>query len=274
MPHVLLVGIGRAFSLVLKPLLRLYGFQVRSVSSGSEALAQIQATIPDLMILEDLLPDMNSQELEQTIQRTLFLQNTQMMDIKRMILIDPTPNVQRMSGYGFGARQCLVKPVNPETLARYSRQLVAICPSFAPFATDEEKLLAQNYQILIVDPDVPIRQFTQIVLENQGYKVEAVSEVEEGLRYLENHRPHLIIAPGHFHELEDEMFYHVNQDPKWREIPFLLLEVIRQGGGLRGDPGADGYTDRWPEPSSLRSYVKRLVTSPSRRGSWQARRQD
>jgi CheY-like chemotaxis protein len=268
MPDALMVGINFSLAVTLKPLLRLHGFRVTSASSGSEALARIQAVIPNIVITEDILPDMTSKQLEQTIRRDLFLQNPRMMDVKLIILVNPAPNTQGMSGYGFGPRLCLVKPVDPGKLVYYSGQLVTMCPSFAPVASDEEQAVAQQYFILTVDADVATRRYIRIILERQGYRVETALDVAEGLQHIQRNRPNLVIAPGHFHERKNEMFYRVNRDPELQDIPFILLEEEPNGGGLRSDFGADAVLSRWPEPDSLRSAVKRLVASPTRRQMW------
>jgi CheY-like chemotaxis protein len=271
MANALTVGLSFSLSVVLKPLLRLQGFQVRSAASGSEALAQIQAEIPDIVITEDILSDMRSDHLEQKIRRDLFLQNPRAMDIKLMILVAPTPSTMGMTGYGFGPRQAMVKPVDPGILASYSTKLVTFCPPFAPLASDQEQRVARQYLILVVDADPVVRTYIQIVLERQGYRVETALNTKEGLEMMQRNRPNMVIASGHsgtWNQSENEMFYWIKGDPELQNIPFILLEEGRLESGLHSDPGPDYCTGRPPEASSLRSSVKRLLASPTRRQMW------
>jgi two-component system response regulator MprA len=112
MPTVLVVDDDPKLQRMLQRTLAYEGFQVRSAANGYEALSELQAHRPDVMVLDWLMPGMNGISL---------LERMRAAGDKTLVLMltarDAVEN--RVEGLECGADDYLVKPFAPtELLAR------------------------------------------------------------------------------------------------------------------------------------------------------------
>ena len=68
-PHILLVDDETAITDNLSPFLMRSGFKVSTASDGEEALAKIEAEIPDLIVSDVLMPKLDGRELLRSLRR-------------------------------------------------------------------------------------------------------------------------------------------------------------------------------------------------------------
>ena len=99
---------------LLADLLSVKGYAVMTALSGKEALAAIAADVPDLVLLDVVMPEMSGYEVCQQIRVN---EATAMLPVIMVTALDP--NVERVKGIEAGADDFLPKPINqPELLAR------------------------------------------------------------------------------------------------------------------------------------------------------------
>jgi adenylate cyclase len=99
---------------LLADLLTVKGYAVVTAASGEEALAKIEKEIPDLVLLDVMMPGMNGYEVCTKL-RTSALTAT--LPVVMVTALDPTK--ERVKGLEAGADDFLSKPINqPELLAR------------------------------------------------------------------------------------------------------------------------------------------------------------
>src|ERR1700747_2634376 len=99
---------------LLADLLAVKGYSVATASSGREALAQIEAHQPDLVLLDVVMPEMSGYEVCREIRGNPA---TAMLPVVMVTALDP--NEERVKGIEAGADDFLTKPINqPELLAR------------------------------------------------------------------------------------------------------------------------------------------------------------
>jgi DNA-binding response OmpR family regulator len=88
--------------------LRASGYEVLTASNGAEALGQVQAQEPDLMVLDVLMPKMDGFE---TLKRLRIFSS-----IPVIILSARGTNSDKIKGLGLGADDYLAKPFSPDEL--------------------------------------------------------------------------------------------------------------------------------------------------------------
>jgi DNA-binding response OmpR family regulator len=98
------------------------GYGVKAVSSGGDALAQVEADQPALIILDLMLPDMDGIEVCRRIR--------QRRDIPILMLTARDEDIDKIIGLEVGADDYLTKPFNPrELVARVKSILRRSAPS-------------------------------------------------------------------------------------------------------------------------------------------------
>ena len=102
------------------------GYTVRSAANGSEALSQVAAQMPGLIVLDLMLPDIDGIEVCKRIR--------QRSDVPILMLTARDEDVDKIIGLEVGADDYLTKPFNP-------RELVARVKSILRRATPERREL-------------------------------------------------------------------------------------------------------------------------------------
>lgn len=121
-PTVLLVEDDLTLLDMLGKTLERAGFAVVKAVDGVDALAQMRALIPDVVVTDILMPEMNGFELI----RALHAKWPQ-LPIVAMSGIDDTPNFRNLA-LKFGAKAALSKPVNRAHLVEVMREIMAVGP--------------------------------------------------------------------------------------------------------------------------------------------------
>ena len=99
---------------LLADLLAVKGYNVVTASSGHDALKQISAERPDLVLLDVVMPEMSGYEVCRKIREDAA---TAMLPVIMVTALDPAE--ERVKGIEAGADDFLTKPINqPELLAR------------------------------------------------------------------------------------------------------------------------------------------------------------
>jgi two-component system alkaline phosphatase synthesis response regulator PhoP len=101
------------------------GYSVKAVANGSDALAQVQAEPPALIVLDLMLPDMDGIEVCRRIR--------QRRDVPILMLTARDEDIDKIIGLEVGADDYMTKPFNP-------RELVARVKSILRRATPDRKL--------------------------------------------------------------------------------------------------------------------------------------
>ena len=106
---------------LLADLLGVKGYAVVTAASGREALAQLVAAQPDLVLLDVVMPEMSGYEVCQKIRAT---EGTAMLPVIMVTALDPAE--ERVKGIEAGADDFLTKPINQAELLARVRSLLRI----------------------------------------------------------------------------------------------------------------------------------------------------
>lgn len=115
-PLVLAVDDEPGIRLLLRLDLADQGFRVVTASGPSEALAEIDAVHPDLLLLDVVMPEMNGFELLEKIRKR--------WDTPAIFLSAKDRDSDRREGLAQGAEDYVVKPFNSEDLGERIRTIL------------------------------------------------------------------------------------------------------------------------------------------------------
>ncbi|WP_242053612.1 response regulator [Nostoc sp. FACHB-888] len=100
-------------SVFLQTVLQMEGYEVDIVDSGAATLAYLESIIPNLLLLDVMMPGMDGYEVARRIQNNPILQNLTILFITahREAFFDQHPEMR--------ARAVIRKPVEPDVLIKY-----------------------------------------------------------------------------------------------------------------------------------------------------------
>jgi len=141
-PRVLIVEDEEALTLLLRYNLEAAGYEVETVARGDEADTRLKERVPDVVILDWMLPGLSGIEL---CRRLRARPDTKLLPI--MMLTARGEESERVRGLSTGADDYIVKPFSvPELLARVSALLRRSSPeriadvlAFGDLQIDREK---------------------------------------------------------------------------------------------------------------------------------------
>lgn len=162
----------------IRDLLRLYleseGYRVLEAADGAAALALARENMPDMAILDVMMPELNGYELTRALRK--------FSDIPILILSAKSQDNDKILGLNLGADDYIAKPFNPvEIVARVKAQLRRAARSSSDVITVRElsldtaafqltksgvpiPLTPMEYKILALFMRSPGRIFTKIQL--------------------------------------------------------------------------------------------------------------
>jgi len=101
---------------LLQTLLETEGYTVETAAGGWEALRQIKADCPDLILLDVMMPDMNGYEVIDRIRNKLELSTVP------IVLVTAYTDISRKEGLDMGATYLLRKPIDSDELLAYIKK--------------------------------------------------------------------------------------------------------------------------------------------------------
>ncbi len=109
---ILLVDDSRTELHYVCGLLSSQGYSVRTAQNGEEALRRLEEQIPDLILMDVVMPGQNGFQLTRTITR-----DPRYASVPVILCTSKNQETDKVWGLRQGARDYIVKPVNPVELA-------------------------------------------------------------------------------------------------------------------------------------------------------------
>ncbi|MBL8708770.1 MAG: PleD family two-component system response regulator [Rhodospirillaceae bacterium] len=244
-------------------------FEVVSASSGKEALELIDKQIPDIVLLDVMMPEMDGFEVCTRIRanpKTHFLPVVMVT-----ALSDPS---DRVRGLEAGADDFLTKPVNDLALFARVRSLVRLKMIMDEWRMREQTsgqfdLLAaatephlnedRNAAVLLVESFAPAAQRVVQVLAKDGDSVEVCDNLARAQELAAGNRFDLIITNIQVGGEDGlRLCSHLRSQEETRQVPILLIveefDMPRLIKGL--DIGASDYLMKPIDPNELLARVR------------------
>lgn len=120
MPKILVVDDEPNILLSLEFLMKHAGFQVRTATDGDAALAAVAVEVPDLILLDVMMPRRDGYEVCQAVR-----DNPACARVKIIMLTAKGRDIEREKGMALGADDYIVKPFATQELLGRVRELLA-----------------------------------------------------------------------------------------------------------------------------------------------------
>ena len=143
MAEVLIVDDNEKGSDLLEKILLKNNYQVRRAVNGREALTSIENKIPDLVLLDIQMPEMDGFETIKKIK-----QNILWRDIPVIFLTSQTETTEMDHGFALGASDYILKPVKSRELLARLRTHLDLATKTALLKAENKKLLEQKVSLL------------------------------------------------------------------------------------------------------------------------------
>jgi len=116
--------------------------------------------------------------------------------------------------------------------------------------------------ILVVEDDVAIRDMLCFSLRHSGFECESVSDAEQGLAWLINNRPDLILLDWMLPGIDGiEFIRRLRINESWADIPVIMLTAKGESEDMvKGlSIGADDYINKPFSPPELMARIKAVI---------------
>jgi DNA-binding response OmpR family regulator/CO dehydrogenase nickel-insertion accessory protein CooC1 len=161
---------------IIQRVLQQQGYDVISARSGVRGLALATKELPDLILLDVMMPEMDGREVCRRLRATARLADVPIIMFTAMSEAD-----EKLAGFDAGADDYLTKPTEPgELVERVKALLVNVTPhaaetvTAAPMAAEEGKILSsiRTHNIQEAAPaatmDLPLKQRLIVVVGARG----------------------------------------------------------------------------------------------------------
>jgi len=160
------------FSLkLLNKMLAIEGYAVRTAASGEEALASVAEQLPDLVLLDVMMPGIDGLEVTRRLKA-----DSRTRPIPIILVTALEDSESRIKGLEAGAEEFLSKPVNRAELQMRVKNLLKL-KEFADFLADHNRILelqVQQRTASLIESENKLRKITEsaqdaiVMVDNSG----------------------------------------------------------------------------------------------------------
>ncbi len=150
------------------------GYQIHIASNGLEAIMKAEELIPDLILMDVMMPQMDGIEACEEIRKLKKLDNTLIV-----FLSARNEDYSHIAGYNAGADDYINKPIKPKVLISKIHALLrrkALSNKAVKAKTNNQKILVNDERKLIIDPEkyVVIKNKKEIILPKKQFEILAL----------------------------------------------------------------------------------------------------
>lgn len=218
------------------------GFEVITAVDGEEGLEKIRRELPDLVLLDILMPKMNGMDVLEEINK-----DPELSKIPFIIISNSGQPVEIERAMSLGVKDYLIKAdFDPdEVLAKVNNVLLGEKRAGSGSVEESDSGNASR-KIMLIEDDQLLRDLCQRKISSEGFSVETAIDPKEGLEKIAKYRPDLIlldlVLPGMsgFDVLKE---LKSNPDPGISGIPVIILSNLGQESDMQKgkDLGAADY---------------------------------
>jgi len=230
------------------------GVEVRSATSGSEALEQVNDGATDILITDMIMPGMTGLELIEKLQKHSAGRPT----FSFLITAYDVPGL-KVTARRLKVKDVIIKPVHPERICQIVMQAMQEMDHSKP--DKKETSPGKPFNILIADDQPDNLKLLSRYLESEGYAYIQAKDGEETLEKVRGELPDLVLLDVNMPKKDGfAVLKEIRDDPITKHIPVIILTAARLDpteiqSGL--NMGADDYVTK---PFDRRELFARIRT--------------
>lgn len=271
---------------VISMVLSRQGYGIEEATTGGEGLGRLAELVPDLVLLDVMLPDMDGYRVLGKIRS-----DSRLKDVPVVMLTGKKKSTDRMKGLATGANEYLTKPFDPAKLVKVLERFVGgdvkkaeaapvkkmvagkvpakatrvAPPSPRPVVKPVVEVprpvattIVAGPHILVVEDSPTTRKVISMVLKRKGYPLKEATTGEEALMAIEAQPPSLILLDAMLPDMTGySILLQLQKDSGLKKIPVVML-TAKTGAtdrqkGMRA--GAVAYLTKPFDPNKLTSTV-------------------
>lgn len=223
------------------------GFDTVLCASAAEARGALETRVPDLVVLDIILPDADGIELLDELR-----QNPATASLPVILLSSEAAVEDRVRGLVQGASEYVGKPYDEAHVMRCAHKLL----------DTKAGRTTERLTVLIIDDSLTYREALSESLESAGYRTHQASTGEAGLERAEQLHPDAIIVDGVMPGMEGTAVIRgIRLTPGLQSTPCLLLTAAEGTSGEIAalDAGADAYVRKGEGTEMIVARLRAMV---------------
>ena len=223
MAKILIIEDNEANLELMVYLLEAFGHEPIEATTGEAGLESLKQSLPDLVLCDLQLPEMDGYEVAKYLKTTPALKNIPLVAVTAFAMVGDQEKVLNAGFNGY-----IPKPITPETfVGQVENFLLFKSPQVKPHTFDNEVEIeaspSKHKTILLVDDLAINLEVLQSVLSLSGYDVVPARTVERALELAHQTPPDLVLSdlimPG-----QDgfDLLQAVKSDPGLIHVPVVI----------------------------------------------------
>lgn len=285
---ILVIEDSKTSRKVISLVLKRQGYDIAEATTGREGLAQLTSVLPDLVLLDVMLPDMDGYQI-----LTQIRADNRLKEVPVVMLTGKRSSVDRMKGIASGANEYLTKPFDPAKLVKVLERFMggdnnkrstipvtkapavklsrSVKKGIRPLGTPEKKASVKPVKttgpsILIVEDSRTTRKVISMVLARKGYSLTEAVTGTEALQLVETTLPDLILLDAMLPDMSGyDILAQLKGNQKYKKIHVVMLTAklgaTDRQKGLQA--GAVAYLTKPFNPEKLLSTVAQYTSERS-----------
>lgn len=245
------------------------GFDAVLVTDGEKGLEKVKEIIPDLILLDLVMPKMGGEEVIQNIKQDENLKN-----IPIIVISNSGQQSEIESIFELGIKDYVIKAqFNPEDVINKVRKYLSQeykekhinIENNSPIK--DTNIVPNNIKVLIVEDDKFLSSLVAQKLEKEGFSILSAYDGNQVLKALEENIPDLILLDIIMPEMNGiEVLKIIRSQEKYKNVIILMFSNLGQEHEIEEAKkiGADDYLVK--VNYTLKEVVEKIVTHLKNKG--------